>query len=63
MCLFVSLLINYNVAFDKINAMATINVRRRTNVAEPGHVQAHRIKGLGPTAKGLKLSSPTLATK
>ena len=47
----VCLLINYNVAFDRINDMATINVRRRTNVAEQGHVQIHTIKKLGPTAK------------
>ena len=53
-CLFVCLLINYNVAFDRINVMATINVRQRINVAEIGHVKAHTIKTLGPTAKGPK---------
>ena len=37
-CLFVCLLINYNVAFDRINVMATINVRQRINVPETGHV-------------------------
>ena len=34
--------------------MATINVRQRNNVLEIGHVQAHTIKKLGPTAKGPK---------
>ena len=34
--------------------MATINVRQRNNVLEPGHVQAHTIKKLEPTAKGPK---------
>ena len=36
----VCLLINYNVTLDRTNGMATISVRQRTNVAEPGHVQA-----------------------
>ena len=49
---FVCLLINYNVAFDRINVMATINVRQRINVRETGHVQAHTIKILGPTSRG-----------
>ena len=53
-CLFVCLLINYNVAFDRTNIMATINVRQRINVPETMHVQAHTIKILGPTAKGPK---------
>ena len=46
------MLINYNVAFDRINIMATINVRQRINVPEIGHVQAHTIKILGPTSRG-----------
>ena len=50
-CLFVCLLINYNVAFDRINVMATINVRQRINVPKTEHVQAHTIKILGPTSK------------
>ena len=33
-CWFVCLLINYNVAFDRINVMATINVRQRINAAD-----------------------------
>ena len=53
-CLVVCLLINYNVAFDRINVMATINVRQRINVHEIGHVQAHTIKMLGPTSRGPK---------
>ena len=58
-CLFVclvwfGLVINYNVAFDRINVMATINVRQRINVRETGHVQAHTIKMLGPTSRGPK---------
>lgn len=40
--------------------MATINARKRTNVAEQGHVQAHTIKKLGPTAKRPKATmTPT----
>ena len=31
-----------------------MNVRRRNNIVEPGHVQAHTIKKLEPTAKGPK---------
>ena len=31
--------------------MAMINVRQRINVGEQGHVQAHIIEELGPTAK------------
>ena len=54
MVLVMCLLINDKVAFDNINVMAMINVRRRTNVAEQGHVQTHTIKKLGPTAKGPK---------
>ena len=50
----VCLLISYNVAFAKIYVMATINVRRRTNVGELGHVRPHTIKKLGPIAKGPK---------
>ena len=50
-CLFVCLLINYNVAFDRINVMATINVRQRISVRETGHIQAHTIKILGPTSR------------
>ena len=50
--LFVCLLINYNVAYDRTNVMAMINVRQRINVPETGHVQAHTIKILGPTSKG-----------
>ena len=34
--------------------MTTINVRQRNNVLEIGHVQAHTIKKLEPTAKGPK---------
>ena len=57
------MVINYNVAFDRINVMATINVRQRINVAETGHVQAHTIKILGPTSKGPNAQSPTPPTK
>ena len=38
---------------NRINVMATINVRQRINVAEQGLVQAHAIKELWPTAKSL----------
>ena len=48
------LVINYNVAFDRINVMATINVRQRINVRETRHVQAHTVKMLGPTSRGPK---------
>ena len=41
---FVCLLINYNVAFDRINVMETINFRQRINVAKQGHVHTHTIK-------------------
>ena len=61
--MFVCLLINYNVAFDRINVMATINVRQRINVRETGHVQAHTIKILGPTSRDPMLKSPTPPTK
>ena len=55
-CLFVNQLQCF--AFDRINVMATINVRRRINVAETGHVQAHTIKILGPTSRDPMLNHP-----
>ena len=57
------LVINYNVAYDRINVMATINVRQRINVRETGHVQAHTIKILGPTSRDPMLKSPAPPTK
>ena len=60
---FVCLLINYNVAFDRINVMATINVRQRINVRETGHVQAHTIKMLGSTSRDPMRKSPIPPTK
>ena len=61
--MFVCLLINYNVAFDRINVMATINVMQRINVPEIGHVLAHTIKILGPTSRDPMLKSPAPPTK
>ena len=43
--------------------MATINVRRRNNVVEPRHVQAHTIKRLEPTSKGPKAKITHISDK
>ena len=52
MGVFVCLLINYNVAFDKINVMATIYVRQRINVYTKGTSRLSLAGQCPPIKKG-----------
>ena len=51
-CLFVCLLMNYNVAFDRINVMATINVKQRINVHTMGTSRPSLAGQCPPRKKG-----------